>query len=321
MNVSPECTALAEILKISPSCLRSCSATETPSYVDDSTPKGCLIAHTTLTIIEAQLVSSHFKTPLFKIFTHFHPSKETRSTEDDLWSELLTAFLLHDLGKLTTEYLERTSTAKPPMRHHQVSAVIAKKALEKMLDSYNALEVAYAVLFHHEALDWKAVENSIFLFSYLSKAMSSSRTPILFNVDAKRLTSFEKNLQQLLHQLHNQQILTKHQLQTLSQALAYSMEEMLSNQKTVMYPGEILEARKTRDPRYTAPALALYRLLYLADNRAASARKHYWLHALKQVNWNQPENTAKQLLQALTRRRYYIGLSAIPETAARGKTL
>jgi hypothetical protein len=95
--------------------------------------------------------------------------------------------------------------------------------------------------------------------------------------------------------------------------LNYAVHELTNNQGVVLRMDRDLNVEKVREPKYIMPALALYRFIYLTDNRAASARSEYWFKSVQQVNWNELEKTAQQIQKYLTRRYYYIGLSAIPE--------
>lgn len=308
MDDDSECYVLSEILNETPTCQESCSATECPSYVDNLMPKGCLIAHTTLTLIEMQMISCCFKASLHNLLSS---TLKDFKHSDDSWNVLLMSSVLHDIGKLPEEYVVR-STIQFHITHHQVSAIIAKRALEKISNKYIALVIAYAILFHHEAIDWKAVERSFFIFSYLQKAFSPIQR-MMYTVNLNRLEKFRKNFYRIIEQIYRKNILSKVQYQILTQTLENIIQELISNQKTSLYVSRELDVARTQDPKYISPALAVYRLLYLADNRAASARSQYWLKPLQQVDWQQLEDVAEQIHHLLARRYYYIGFSAIPE--------
>jgi hypothetical protein len=99
----------------------------------------------------------------------------------------------------------------------------------------------------------------------------------------------------------------------LIKTLNYTINELINNQGIALRLDRELDVEKIKEPKYIMPALALYRFIYLTDNRAASARSEYWFKLIKQINWSELDNTAQQIQYYLTRRYYYIGLSAIPE--------
>jgi len=306
---------------------------QTPSYKDNSTLKGCLIAHVALTLIEMQQIASYFKKSLYRIFTVSRVGKGIELTESDFWDVLLSTSFLHDVGKLTDQYVGHTYPSeicdlyKKPMnqpmnrhistekhvRHHQVSAVITRKTLRKvLLDDDVALKMAYAVLFHHEAIDWKAVEQSVLLSSYLQVALSPL-SQVSYTIAHDRLFLFEQNLCKILNQMQTKNIITQLQCSFLVKTFDSAINELKDNQGATLRMDRELDVEKVKEPKYIMPALALYRFIYLTDNRAASARSEYWLKIIQQVNWSELEKVAQQIQSHLTRRYCYIGLSAIPE--------
>jgi len=323
-----ECKTLLEILGETPACHDTCSAAYTPSYRDDSIFKGCLIAHVALTLIEMQRMAFCFKVPLYKIFTASRVEKDIKQTEDDFWDILLTTSFLHDVGKLTDQYvsyiyvsetynlykkpMDRHITAEKRVKHHQISAIIARKTLRKIFDDHIALKTAYAILFHHEAIDWKTVEQSVLLSSYLQVALSPL-SRFSYNISCDRLSSFKRNLCKILDQIRQKNIITRLQCSFLIKTLNCTVYELMHNQGVTLNADQDLNAEKIREPKYIMPSLALYRFIYLADNRAASARSEYWSRLVQQMDWNELDDIAQQIQKCLTRRYYYIGLAAIPK--------
>jgi len=323
-----ECKILLEILGEALACHDTCSAMYTPSYKDASILKGCLIAHVALTLIEMQRTAFCFKKPLYKIFTTSKIGKNIGQTKNDFWNVLLSTSFLHDIGKFTDQYISCTHPFKAcnlcekPMnrhisaekhaRHHQVSAIIARKTLRKILDDDIALKMAYAILFHHEAIDWKSVEQSALLSSYLQVALPPF-SQISYTTTHDRLSLFEQNLCKILDQIRWKNIIMQLQHSFLIKTLNYTINELINNQGIALRLDRELDVEKIKEPKYIMPALALYRFIYLTDNRAASARSEYWFKLIKQINWSELDNTAQQIQYYLTRRYYYIGLSAIPE--------
>ncbi|MEM2341864.1 MAG: hypothetical protein QXX94_04835 [Candidatus Bathyarchaeia archaeon] len=227
---------------------------------------------------------------------------------DYCWSILLASSILHDVGKLVDEYIARRNY----ILHHQISAIIGKKALERITNNSTALKISYAILFHHEALDWKVVYKSLLSFSYLQRALSSTGK-IIYTVNQNRLNEFKQNLYRILDQISQKHIITQFQHRILTETSNYAVQELENNQRFALNITRELNAAKIRDLKYLTPALALYRLLYLSDNRAASARDQYWLRLIQQVDWGQLDNVAWQISNFLAKKYYYIGLSSIPD--------
>jgi hypothetical protein len=172
--------------------------------------------------------------------------------------------------------------------------------------------MAYAVLFHHEAIDWKTIEQSVLLSSYLHAALS----PLLrvsYTIAHDRLSLFEQNLRKILNQMRTKNIITQLQCSFLIKTLDCAIGELKDNQGAYLRMDRELDVEKIREPKYITPALALYRFIYLTDNRAASARSEYWFKVIQQIKWSELEKVAQQIQSHLTRKYYYIGLSAIPE--------
>jgi|GEM_PF-2093881 len=326
MERPPECKTLLKILEENPVCYGTCSAICAPSYKDGSTPKGCLIAHVVLTLIEMQRVSFCFKKSLYKIFTASRVEKSVGQVEDDFWSILLSTSFLHDVGKLTDRYashaysseaydlydkpMDRRTSIEKYVKHHQVSAIIARKTLRKIFDDDIALKTAYAILFHHEAIDWKSVERSVLLSSYLQVALSPL-SQVSYTATSDRLFLFERNLCKIFDQIRQKNIITQSQYSLLVKTLNCAIHELINNQVVTLRMDRELNVERVKEPKYIIPALALYRFIYLTDNRAASARSKYWFELVQQINWSKSDETAQQIQKCLT--HYYIGLSAIPE--------
>ncbi|MEM1542865.1 MAG: hypothetical protein QXV82_09580 [Ignisphaera sp.] len=314
MNKPLECIILSKILDKLPLCIENCSAIETPSYVDGSVPKGCLIAHLTLTLIEMQHISSYFRIPLYNLFAHYNMQSTKNCFNmnvDYCWEVMLASSLLHDLGKLVDQYVARQVAGQSRILHHQVSAVIAKKTLENIVNESIALGVSYSILFHHEAMDWAAIEKSLLHFSYIQKALLPTQN-IIYSLSENRLNKFKQNICNILDQLLDKHLLIRSQHQELISVLNCAIQKLMDNQKVPINLARELSVAKIKDPRYLTPALALYRLLYLADNRAASAREQYWLELIQEVDWKHIEDIAWQIISRLARRYRYIGLSSIP---------
>jgi len=312
-----ECKVLNNILRNSLHCQLTCSAKSIiPSFRGKSlSPKGCLIAHTILALIETQKVVDYFKTSLYRVIELNKPKGLPNISPDELWNIGLAVPLLHDIGKLTDQYVERSNRGYVYFRHHQLSAIIAYKALSEILHDYNdyiATVAAYAILFHHEALDWRSLESDIFIFNYLTEVFTSTKI-IQYTINDDRLKIFNHNLNWMLKQLCKEGILIIDQYNFLFKVLAKALQKLSDNRQTPLRVGRVLNVGKAKKTNVSTPAFFLYRLLYLVDNRAASARSQYWLDLLQKIDWDDMERVADQVYYALTQKCYYIGLSAIPE--------
>ena len=305
MKENNECRVLGRFLKELP-CLHNCLANLIPSYIKDSMGMGCLIAHATLSLIEAQKISNYFRNSICRLIELNNPLKS--STKNKSWNLALTISVFHDIGKLTNQYVRGTRGFK----HNLLSAVIMRKALSKVYSEYEAIIAAYATLFHHEAMDWRSLKFSVFSSSYLLKTFSLSKG-IQYDVSNETIEEFDHYLGKILGQLCEMKVLNADQFDSLCQALMNIKKEMLVNSGTTFYVGKELDVNKAKKARYLAPAFLLYRFLYVVDNRAASARTKYWMDLLQRIDWNELEGVAKQIYKALFRERYYIMLTAIPE--------
>ena len=63
---------------------------------------------------------------------------------------------------------------------------------------------------------------------------------------------------------------------------------------------------------YQGPAMIAYRIIYIADNRAASARERYWLDRISECRWNTLDSIAIEIKKMLPKRHHMIALSSLP---------
>ncbi len=320
-----ECQTVLDILKKNPACLASCSYgsdLQTPSYIvmhnnEQSTysPMGCLVAHTILTALEAQAMSRYFEQPIYRLMIAYEPSIGSSMPSEKLWQALAIGAFLHDIGKLVDEYVERKSSfgRYKRVRHHYVSAIICKKALDYLLNlDYLSLVISYAVLFHHEAIDWKSLEQDFLHYSYLQKVFGTDDSAY-YTVNPQRLELFEQNCALLLQQFQRSNLVDDTCQHLLQQALKQAIGILLQNERRTLSLREELQVSVAQESRYFAPAAAVYRFIFFADNRAASARRIYWRKTLNSIKWDYPEEVAESVFQAFRNQRYYIGLSVISE--------
>ena len=316
-----ECRVLSGILKRPLPCQSTCSAPEiTPSFIDDDKlPKGCLIAHTALTLIEVQRMANYFKKPLHRLVKLNRLERSPDMSPDELWDVVLASSLLHDIGKLADQYVERSKAPPTHLQHHQLSAIKAYKVLSEVFhNNYIATVAALAILYHHEALDWRSLDSRALAFSYLRETFTLTKS-INYTINQERLKTFSGNLGEALKLLCEEGAIEEGQHDLLLRVLRRASRELLNNKPQSV--GEVLSVNNAKRAEFIVPAFFLYRLLYLADNRAASARSRYWLGLLKRVDWRNAEVVAEQIHRALTQRRYYIGLSAIPEVSMKRKAM
>jgi len=302
-----ECEVLTRVLRRPLPC--RCTAPKiTPSFIDDESPRGCLIAHTALTLIEVQRVANYFKKPLHRVVKLNKSEESPDMSPDELWNIVLASSLLHDIGKLADQYIER-SKVPTRLEHHKLSAIKAYGALSEIFHEYIATVAALAILYHHEALNWRSLESKILAFSYLQETFTLMKS-ICYTINKGRLEAFRDNLSEVLKLLHEGGAIEEGRYELLLRALERALQGLSDNRPQKV--GEVISVSNAKSTNFIVPAFFLYRLLYLADNRAASARSRYWLDSLKRVGWRDVEVIAEQIHRALTQRRYYIGLSAIP---------
>lgn len=293
-----ECKVLARILGRCPPCFTTCSRLRIFSHISEK-GEGCLIAHTSLAIIEAEKIRNVFQKPLYRVF---NPGK---LDADRLWEAMLSAILLHDLGKLTDNYQNPRSGW---IRHNRVSAAIAKMSLEKLFGPEIGLKLAYGILLHHEALEWKALEDSLKL-NILLESVGFER----YKVSEERLELFREGLDECLEESHSAGIIDKACRETLGSVLVDAVDELRKNSGENLRLADILEIQRFfRCVDYQGPAMMAYRLIYLADNRAASARESYWLDRMRGCGWKPLDSIAIEIKRILPKRHHMIAMSSLP---------
>jgi len=310
MGEVPECHVLRSILGRAVPCRERCSTLRIASYFekrkDSFIPRGCLLAHSMLSIVEAQRVRAVFQIPLHRIFKANEVKGFSAPPSEEIWRAVLSAILVHDLGKLTKDYQERRN-----VRHHHVSAIIARKALEDVFGEFMSLVLAYAIILHHEAIDWRSMEKSFLTRSYIREVFSPSRS-ITYDVQDIPLEDFEHAAADIMGELTNMGLLGEADHEVLLTVQNAALSELRRNTRNVLRISDELRVAKLPDKRYQVPSIAVYRLIYLADNRAASARERYWYNILSEVDWNKLDTVSEEIRKRLSGKPYYIGLSSIP---------
>jgi len=303
METSNECKILMENFRLKPPCIKECQAKEIPSIVlpdDKFKVEGCLTAHTILTLLELQRLIQVFKKQTRRVLENV-----SGLIGKDFWLIPASILLLHDVGKLTDDYIGRRG-----FKHWHVSALTYAKALKDFLGDKLALIGSYAILLHHEVMDWRRLEKTPH-FTYLDEAFSL----IYYTVSLNRLKIFKDSISPILKQLTDLKIIMDSQYTMLQQILERALNVLAENHgKSIDLGWELEKYKFSKNVKYLVPSLFLYRIVYLADNRAASARERFWESLIKNVNWDDSRKIAEQILNILSSQTfsYYMGLSAIP---------
>ena len=265
-----------------------------------------MIAHSVLSVIEAQRMRNVFQISLHRVFKANEIRGFTTPSVEKLWQAILSATLIHDLGKLTKNYQEGRS-----IRHHYISAIVARRALRNILGEFMSLALAYAIILHHEAIDWRSVEKGFLTSSYIHEVFSPTN-PIIYEAPKIPLENFQQAIEEVLDALVEKGSLSQEERDILSEVQGSALAELKQSAGKTLRIDKELNAENLRDKRYQVPAMAVYRLIYLADNRAASARERYWLEVLSEVNWSRLDAVSEEILKRLSGKPYYIGLSSMP---------
>ncbi len=283
----PECVVLkaaGEIKRLP--CEDNCLATYFPSHFDRvGKPRGCWIAHTALCILEAHSIKEQVIPCLAR--------------KGIPWKAFLSAVALHDAGKLTEEYLVN---AYP--YHNALSAIIALKLLQAHpnLSKY-AYPISCAIFLHHEYRHWK-----------LLLTQEEYLIPLDLTRTVRRLTrirmmkGFEKAIEALIQVL---ECLPEREPIPLLNSLAANNEY-----RTKYKEYRLMLTSNFLGWKALSQALTLHWLLYLVDNRAASARdttSNYWRIALAEFSSinNDPYRLAEKILQEGGRRLARVALTLI----------
>lgn len=253
-------------------------------------PLGCLIAHTILSLLEALQLSKYFRLSVERLSKKY-------GVEGESWNIAISSVVLHDIGKLDNKY--RMGDLKG-FAHNVLSSLVV---LEAFRNEAAAPLMAYALLLHHEAYHWKDVER----FMRYTSLMETLPERLKVSVERGVVDPFREALSNILKEMGLNKVCDN----------VHKACETLTE-----LSGQIVESRfKLRrcPKRYLIASLPLYRIIYIADNRAASARdgiQAYWLERAKRVDWlnydEQLELVAKEFPKPFARS---IALSALPGEA------
>ena len=259
-----ECKILNELAKtlgMEIACRDICPSNPPPSIKRDGKPLGCLIAHITLSLIEAIRLERRLR----PVFVHSFHSFQNLST--DPWNLVLISILLHDTGKLTKQYLELRD-----FQHNIWSSLVTYKVLNEPERRIASL----AVLLHHEAYHWRDLEQATHYHFTFGQTMKLQKV----NFDVDQLDVFIKAV------IAN---LTTLNLCDLTHVLSKVKEAALAlEHQDILRLIRDLKIHVLYNPKIYPQALPIHWLLTLVDNRAASARDVYWQKVLKSVRANNP---------------------------------
>lgn len=255
---NPECEALSEVgarCPLKPSC--GGASPPTPSYFErageatqggagsELRPRGCWVAHTMLTILEALC-----------LFNSVEPALLRKGLSAEV---VVSAALMHDVGKLASSYLRRRE------RFHNIASAIFTY---RLMSSHAKLRgyagpAAQAVLLHHEHRMWEHLSSSedYVIRDYYSVLRRFSYAEL----DEKGAVALE-TLRAVLEDYSPAApgVQSAHEL----------ISKLLASRKAAITPHEQQELLR---PAHARLSLPLYYLLQLADNRAAWRRDR--------VNW------------------------------------
>lgn len=280
LNQPNECRVLAVMLKSRiPPCKDTCVAGRFPSYKDKQTKRamGCWVAHTALTAIECLRLKPRLERALDR--------------KGIPWERVEEASILHDVGKLSEAYVSGSY-----VQHNVLSAVVALSLCEDRV-------VPTAILLHHEAMHWKDLYRTPLSTTLRRLQEKIDMRPIVrgFSLHEGWMDAV-KAVKTVLEELEIESAVS-------------ALKRILRNRKHRVAPGDINRCLRWGD--HLRKALILYWILYLADNRAASARdglRAYWLNSIMCLSEEELENPSR-LADAILRRvkRPDVSLTAISE--------
>jgi len=277
-----ECVILARELGLAePPCER-CVAEHFFSYWrggkgEPKVPAGCWVAHTALTALECTRMRARLERAVQRIGL--------------TWADVELLAVLHDVGKLSEAYARYGFRG---LRHNVLSAVVAYRACGENI------AIMRAAFLHHEAFHWGDLCR-LGIYQHLLDSLSSDMKRLVgrgFRLRDEYVSALE-NLADLLDNMEVRS--ARPTLAAIAKEDFYQME-----------PSEL----ERKLGRFRPAEIALYWVLYLADNRAASARetsRAYWLDAIRRLP-EEAKGPAELADLILRRRRHlaHISLTALP---------
>ncbi len=240
----PECEVLKRLWKkgLMP-CEKHCSGKPRfPSYVYVAEKKweGCLIAHSVLTLLE--YIKMRRRLPK-RILSKFNKGEDI----------ILQAF--HDFAKLSKQYrCGRLS------QHNVASAIIVSNIIKSITNNRrNAYICGLACFFHHEPRHWRVMDVDFLALDIFNTIRNTEvafeEDDIKFYLDCMAEWFHALGFQNLAQEVKNLPL----SVFKLNYNLRLHIKKMRNNL-----------GKQLSDFKY---AMVLYRYLFFADNRAASARE------------------------------------------------
>jgi len=283
-----ECVILARELGLAELPCERCVAEHFFSYWrgrkgELKVPAGCWVAHTALTALEC----ARMRARLEKVVRRMGLT----------WADVEKLAVLHDVGKLSEAYARYGFRG---LRHNVLSAVVAYRACGRNIT------ITRAAFLHHEATHWRDLYR-LGVYQHLTDSLSSSMRRLVgrgFRLRDGYVLALE-GLANLVDHMG---------ARGARPVLAFLANEDFYQ----MNPSEL----ERKLGRLTWRSMALYWILYLADNRAASARetsRAYWLDAVRRL----PEEARgpaelADLILGLRGRLAHISLTALPSSRGGG---
>ena len=267
-----------------------------PSYYKENKGIGCLIAHTLLALCEYNEIRKRALSIVSKMLIRAIKRRGinirhdiTSSLEEFLDLSLALAILLHDLGKTSPQYRKAKT-----FRHEALSSIYVYHLLREVEEKFAPTkedikmlkipsQLASAVLLHHESYYWRELEESITMIdiTQVINRKLTSYVPLREHNCSNFINALIQNLRE--HKLLPEKAISY--LETFSKIINKVYVNNLRHEV-------IMQIRDCRNITYNNLVLPLYYIIFLVDNRAASARRKYWketysesIHEVKTRNY------------------------------------
>lgn len=287
----PECEALRAAKLSCPLRWSKCYGLQPPypSYFEERAPKGCWVAHTALTILEA-----------FELYTIAGRALQRRGLTG---GSVAVAALLHDVGKLSEAYLMGDDVF-----HNITSALIVLRVCGKEL--MEARAIAQAVMLHHEHRMWEYLSSS----DPVEKAFKNSYDDLLMEYEKRvKFVKFSKKSQQYEALLEAMEGLMGQISDRFEERPDQSLISLLHRVPEHLTINRCEDRNVLLDTSLAPRSLPLYYILQLADNRAAWRRSGVdWRAELRRLTSERSsplELATKMLRDYGSRSRLFLTLS------------
>jgi len=316
MNLSKECLVMREWFGIEPLCRELCG-----KYLSHC-KGGCLIAHTLLSLIEYNTIERKVVGPISSLAIRSllrRVNNQFNYTKNDvkyLLSNIMKLIILvHDIGKLSRRYCHNKE-----FRHEIISFIYGSIIIEKWASRHNTrlrelykklnlgAQASIAILLHHESLYWRILEESIsidisVIITRRALRMLSSKYAYAEDEDVELfINAIIKNLAGYG--------LIGTDLISILRELPLINKEIIDNTGKIY---DLLSILKGNIFSYKL-VLPMYYILFIVDNRAASARDLYWRKSFRKAlkftrNYNEFINSLSKLTKEHT---LHVSISILP---------